>query len=329
MCVTVSVSLVDCLVFMVVFFHVFFRYKTAKIVYNAILRRYVAVKRIIIMIMCCLLIFSMQSMTFANVPEIVIDGEVVSEKEESKLVAMAKKVQEMYIADRAAGNNWTYQSKFESPSTFSESFAAGVRYTNCSDGVNKLIREAGLVPRGTGFFFGCADGSVAWLGNSKEVYEQYATIFHYADGTTVQDLLDSGRLMAGDVVTYLGYGHTNLYCGDGYWFDTGHANCTKKKGDGAPFWTFYKHGGPSSSRVGCVIRLKTQYDSVTPSEPIVIENISSGSGITIEDVTSEMVDMEIDSDVGMEEDYDEEETIVEVSVRENAEEEVSVGMYFD
>ena len=222
----------------------------------------------------------------AGIPEIIIDGVVVQEKEvrESKILSMAKQVQEWYIQDRQAGNNWVYRCVSSDPSyrTFSEAFAAGARYTNCSDGVNKVLRECGLVPAGTGFFYGSSNGTIAWLGNAKEVYSQIADVYSYADGTTVGQLIDSGQLVAGDVVTYYGFAHTNLYMGDGYWFDTGHAHCTVSSGTNAPFWTFYSKRDNSSLKVGCIVRLRNQ--AGVSREPIEIEDL-----IIFDDDESEIV----------------------------------------
>ena len=121
------------------------------------------------------------------------------------------------------------------------------------------------------------------------MYSQIADVYSFADGTTVGDLLNRGFLQQGDVVTYLGFGHTNIYLGDDIWFDTGHANCTKSSGDHAPFKTFVGHANKSSLKVGCVLRLRNQYDEPiqieTIYEPdIIIEDISD---IVIEDVETE------------------------------------------
>ena len=251
----------------------------------------------------CTLLFMMP--VHANIPEIVIDGVVVQERKESKIVEMAHRVQDWYIADRQAGYNWEYMSSGKSYRTFSEAFAAGARYTNCSDGVNKVLRECGLLPYNIGFFFGSANGTITWLNNAKAEYEQYADIYSFADGTTVGSLINSGFLQPGDVVTYLGFAHTNLYLGDDIWFDTGHANCTRSSGDHAPFRTFVGHADKSSLKVGCVVRVRDQYDEPikieTIYEPdIIIEDISD---IIIEEVETEIeteIETEVESEVGTE-----------------------------
>lgn len=210
---------------------------------------------------------------FAGIPTIIIDGEVVAEKSESRIVTEIKKVQDMYVADRDAGNNWTYQSSGSSAKTFEEAFEKGWRRTQCADGANKILKGAGVLPMDTGHFFGGADGTIHWGGNSREVVESLADIYQFNDGTRVSELMDSGFLQPGDVVTYVGFNHTNIYAGDGYWFDTGHAHCTRGSGDGAPYWTFYSQKGRLGHKVGCVIRFRNQYDDIQPD--IVIENISS------------------------------------------------------
>ena len=67
----------------------------------------------------CTLLFMMP--VHANIPEIVIDGVVVQERKESKSVEMAHRVQDWYIADRQAGNNWVYKSSFLQAFLFSQS----------------------------------------------------------------------------------------------------------------------------------------------------------------------------------------------------------------
>ena len=233
--------------------------------------------RRITMLLCLVfsLVFTMS--VFANIPEIVIDGVVVQEKQESVIVETIRKVQNMYIADRQAGNNWVYRSSGSGARTFTEAFAQGKRWTQCADGTNKILKEAGVLPLDTGHFFGHKDGTIHWGGNSYAVVSSLADIYHYGDGTTVGQLRASGFLQPGDVVTYMGFHHTNIYAGDGFWWDSGHANCTRS-GEDAPFWTFYSDHNKDGLNVGCVVRFRNQYPqpSIVIEEPsIVIEPISS------------------------------------------------------
>ena len=226
-----------------------------------------------------LLVFSLAFTVpvFANIPEIVIDGVVVQEKQESVIVETIRQVQEWYIADRQVGNNWVYKSSGSGARTFSEAFAQGKRWTQCADGTNKILKESGVLPLDTSHFFGAKDGTIHWGGNSYEVVSSLADIYQYADGTTVGQLRSSGFLQPGDVVTYMGFNHTNIYAGDGFWFDSGHANCTRS-GENAPFWTFYGDHNKDGLKVGCVVRFRNQYPqpAIVIEEPsIVIEPVSS------------------------------------------------------
>ena len=75
---------------------------------------------------------------------------------------------------------------------------------------------------------------------------------------TPNQLLKEGNLLPGDICTWVEYGHTNVYAGDGLWYDAG------RNGNlgGYKSGTFYfKTFGPaatvnmSGTTVGYIIRL--------------------------------------------------------------------------
>ena len=235
-------------------------------------------KKLIVVLTSVLFTVTMSMGALAvTVPLITIDGAVVESMEvtESVIVTEIKKVQQMYIEDRAAGNNWVYRNNTgrSSARTFEEAFANGQRWTQCADGTNKILKGAGVIPLDTGHFFGNASGDISWGGNAKAVIESVADVYHYNNGTTVGQLMSSGVLQAGDVITYVGFNHTNIYAGDGYWWDSGHAHCTCG-GENAPFWTFYGNEDKSGLQVGCLIRFRNQFPTAQAPE-IVIENVYS------------------------------------------------------
>lgn len=181
----------------------------------------------------------------------------------SKIVTTAEQIQTRFLEDKVSGNEWTYQSSLaKNYRTFSEAFQAELRETNCSDGVNKILKESGVVPYDTGFFYGSGDGSITWFKNAEDVYGKMADIYHFADGTTVKNLTEKGFLKPGDILTYYEWSHTNIYLGNNRWFDSGHPNCKEKSGDDAVFNNFCDELDLSDLKVGNVIRLKKHVNIV-------------------------------------------------------------------
>ena len=234
-------------------------------------------RRFFIVLFCSLFLFS--TCASANVPEIIIDGVVVQERRTHVLLDAAARMQEMLLADLSAGNQWYYHEGGANGRVVSLRQKNNTRWTTCADSVCMVIHESGLVPMDVSLpFFGSKDGTIHFGGNSRAVMSSIADIHQYNDGSTVGSLIDSGQIRAGDIVTYVGFNHTNLYAGDDYWYDFGHAGCIES-GDWAKFSTWYaKRPGNRGLKVGGVIHIRDEY--AYPEPDIVITDITEDILVT-------------------------------------------------
>ena len=105
-------------------------------------------------------------------------------------------------------------------------------------------------------FWGEPGGEINFRGDSKTLLQQHCQIIRVYK--TPNQLLKEGNLLLGDICTWVEYGHTNVYAGDGLWYDAG------RNGNlgGYKSGTFYfKTFGPaatvnmSGTTVGYIIRL--------------------------------------------------------------------------
>ena len=69
-------------------------------------------------------------------------------------------------------------------------------------------------------------------------------------------LIEDGTLQPGDIVTYVDIQHTNIYAGNGKWYDAGHAYCSGT-GEGAVYKSWHGEGQYNSQKAGYIIREKS------------------------------------------------------------------------
>ena len=216
---------------------------------------------------------------WAGVPEIVVDGVVVQEKSYHLLILeAAARAQTWFEEWTAAGGHWEYHNDGTCMHTFQEAYETGLTGTNCAHGVCLVIRESGIVPESMPDFFGWEDGTIKWKDDAAEpMIRAVADIYEYRGSATVGELIAQGVIWPGDVVTYTGFTHTNLYAGNGYWYDFGHANCVRD-GDGAWFSGFVSRHDWDGSRVGCVIHWRDDANAISiesaDEPPIIIDGIA-------------------------------------------------------
>ena len=230
-------------------------------------------------------------LVFAGVPEIIIDEQVVQESSYHELILEAAARAQLWFEEwESVGGHWEYHNDGTCMHTFQEAYETGLTSTNCAHGVCLVIRESGIVPIDMPDFFGWEDGTIRWKDDAAEpMIRAVADIMEFGGSATVGELIAQGVIWPGDVVTYVGFTHTNMYAGDGYWYDFGHANCTSS-GDGAWFSGFCSQHDWDGSRVGCVIHWKDNQDSIIieniGEDGILIDNLSE-DGIVIEDIDDE------------------------------------------
>lgn len=175
-----------------------------------------------------------------------------------KLLQILQKYSSQIQSDKTKGITWAYQNNGASK-TWSEAVQRGkkngITYSNCALMVNWALREMKILDRKS--FWGETGGNVHYTGNAKEQLLKYCDII--AVYKTPQQLLDEGNLKPGDICTYVDYRHTNVYAGDGRWYDSGRTSAV----GGYQGKTFvFNSFGPAASinmtgtTVSYIIRLK-------------------------------------------------------------------------
>ena len=160
-------------------------------------------------------------------------------------------------ADNSVGNQWTYCNVSSKKVTGFENKRKQKKFrTNCVDGVQDGLRIAG-VPQSALCWYG-GDGKIVWTNSSaKENAKKYFSIIS-TGGKTVNQLYNEKRLCDGDIlVGYQGFSHTNCYYGNGkHSFDSGHAFCTPKTGEGAKYKKWIGGLTYGTKKVNYILRLK-------------------------------------------------------------------------
>ena len=130
----------------------------------------------------------------------------------------------------------------------------GKSYCNCALLVRWGLRELGVI--GKRDFWGEKGGGITFRGDSETLLRKHCQIISVYK--TPEQLLAEGNLLPGDICTWVDYRHTNVYAGNGLWYDSGRSSGVGSYKNG----TFYfKTFGPaatinmSGNTVGYIIRL--------------------------------------------------------------------------
>ncbi len=125
----------------------------------------------------------------------------------------ANKVQGRYLA-------YSNSSKLN-PSSWNAALntmnSRGISYSNCALMVRMALRELGRLGENQNFW---GDGSsIHFNAGVRETLELSCRIFQV--NKTPDELLAEGGLLPGDICTWNGKVHTNVYAGNGLWYDAG------------------------------------------------------------------------------------------------------------
>lgn len=209
---------------------------------------------------------------YAGTPEIIIDGKVVQESSGPSVSSGAQSVldnlaryQKQLESDKKKGVRWVYSNKNKyKEEWYDDALSTGKRGVNCALLARWALRDAGILNPGEGGFWGEKHSKIHWQGKGEKYIKDRCDLIYIGGKKTVKQLMDDRTLLPGDILTYHDIGHTNIYAGDGYFYDAGHTFCSGS-GELAKFNSFY---GKCSTKhkVGYIIRVK---------EDIVIENVDS------------------------------------------------------
>lgn len=179
-----------------------------------------------------------------------------------KFIATLKEMNTLVKQDIAQGHQWKYTNKTSRKAkTFAKARKNGKYWCNCVDGVQWGLKRAKLAESDGLAWYGSSGTGMAWCSrNAQANAKKYLKIKKYGGTKTVGQLRAQGKLVPGDIVTYISMSHTNCFLGGtkGHkWFDSGHATCTRS-GESAPYkpsgWICTKNY--DNYKVGYVLRVK-------------------------------------------------------------------------
>ena len=185
--------------------------------------------------------------------------QIYPEKEEKELhpiLKACKKFQKQLKSDIADGHDWEYRNPAKYlEEQWNKALKKGKRACNCALLARWALKEAGLIPQNTGIFYGKLGGGIQWGAGTKAAVTKTCDLIKVGN-KTVKQLIASGDLQPGDIVTYVDIQHTNIYAGNGKWYDAGHAYCSGS-GEGAIYKSWHGAGQYDNQRVGYIIRRRT------------------------------------------------------------------------
>lgn len=171
-----------------------------------------------------------------------------------RLVAKCLQFNDYVILDAI----WRYYNNKKSAPTFWETRDKKLFMTNCMGAVAFALKDIGI-PASALQWYG-QKGGIRWLtDNARKEAEKYFDIFEIKTKTVNQCIKD-GTIVFGDIITYMGMNHTNIYLGNGTSYDAGHAYC-KGSGEGAEYQKWVGETPYGTYKVACIIRLKASNDT--------------------------------------------------------------------
>ncbi len=187
-------------------------------------------------------------------------------KNVSSFIAALEKISQRVQSDYKKGIKWKYTNGEGSENglpfkyTFQAALKTNTLTTNCADYVMWALHDCGIFTANQKFYGNNAGGITFKKPEEtkvKETLKKYATI-KKAGGVKPKTLVKQGKLKKGDILTYKG--HTNVYAGNGKWYDAGRR--MKYNGHGSMTNYTFTTLGPIKSNYNqptCyVIRLKNQ-----------------------------------------------------------------------
>ena len=173
-----------------------------------------------------------------------------------KLCAACVRINQWLVDDIKIKIPWRYYNTGHvSESTFWKTRKAKKYFTNCMGGVGFAMKESGL-PISACSWYGQNGGTIRWLNDHAEKdLRKYADLIKVGN-KTVRQAMNDGTICPGDILTLVEINHTFIYLGNGLFFDSGHAYCDKKSGEGVLYVKWIGGIYWSGYHLGWIIRLK-------------------------------------------------------------------------
>jgi uncharacterized protein YjdB len=169
-----------------------------------------------------------------------------------KFLEDLEKISQKVQSDYASGTYWTYNNS--APSTWQSAVSSGNRSCNCALLARWALRDLGVINSKN--FWGVLGGGITFRGDVEAQLKKHCEIIKVYK--TPNQLLAEGNLLPGDICTWVEIQHTNVYAGDGLWYDAGRTSVNGKYVNGKYVFTTF---GPVASMnmsnytVGYIIRI--------------------------------------------------------------------------
>lgn len=153
---------------------------------------------------------------------------VPKDKNVSSFITALERMSQKVQSDYKAKKYWKYTNGVKSinrlpiKATYQSALNSNVLTTNCAQYVMWALHDCGIFAANQKFY-GHASGNIRYVNNKKakvsDTLDDYADIFKIGGSKRPKTLVREGKLKKGDILTYKG--HTNVYAGDGKWYDAG------------------------------------------------------------------------------------------------------------
>ena len=203
----------------------------------------------------------------------------------SAILSQCAKFQTQLNSDIKKGIKWTRTTKADN---LAEDWSRAKTQKHTSNAllfIRWALREAGLLSKISGRFNPSTNGDITFTGTAKdELGKQFDIIS--VKSKTVNQMVASGDLKPGDIVSYVSFNHMNIYAGNGKWYDAGSAYC-KGSTEGSEYTSWMGNTKYGNQYVGTIMRKKaatnTATGSTTTSGDTIVDNSSvslDGTGYT-------------------------------------------------
>jgi len=132
-------------------------------------------------------------------------------------LASLRRMSNVVVSEGNVGKKWKYSNK-NNKNTF-EIADSSTNSTNCALYVVWGLVDIGILDSGDRFYKAKAN-TIKYRGDAYNKMQEKMK-FISGNGKTAKTLINNGTLKAGDIVLWNNQQHTNVYAGNGKWYDAG------------------------------------------------------------------------------------------------------------
>lgn len=198
----------------------------------------------------------------------------------SSILSQCAKFQTQLNTDIKKGIKWTRSTKADN---LAEDWSRAKTQKHTSNAllfIRWALREAGLLSKMSGRFNPSTNGDITFTGTAKdELGKQFDIIS--VKSKTVNQMVASGDLKPGDIVSYVSFNHMNIYAGNGKWYDAGSAYC-KGSTEGSEYTSWMGNTKYGNQYVGTIMRKKAASNTATGGTATNGDTIADNSSVSLD-----------------------------------------------